>query len=351
MTKPSTRRSPSVSLAVALALAGFGTTGAAAQAQEAMRTETALEEVLVVGSRIKRVDEISSSPVQTLGESDLRINGSLSIGETLQTLPTVGPSFNSNGSAGTSHGTSSINLRNLGENRTLVLVNGHRWVNGAGTRGFRDFVDLNTIPQAIIERVELLQDGATAVYGADAIAGVVNMHTYRSFEGSRVKAYYGVSGESDRDTVGADLLLGHTWGNSNWMLALSYVDKKPIYSQDRELTAIPRNGLAAGTPEGLFIEDGLAGVVGFPVPSAGITRDPGVDGSVIANWRPANAATDRFNRYDNNYVVGPSTIASVYLQNSTQIADTLELRIEALYKFIALVCQVRSDIKPLFEFG
>ncbi len=328
MNKPPLKRlrSGSPALLAAMAAAGLG-----AQPAPAVGQEAALEEILVVGSRIKRVDEVSSSPVQTLGEADLRINGALSLGETLQTLPTVGPSLNLNGSAGTSHGTSSINLRNLGENRTLVLVNGHRWVNGAGTRGFRDFVDLNTIPQAIIERVEVLQDGATAIYGADAIAGVVNMHTYRTFEGSRVKAYYGQSGEGDRESVGADLLLGHSFGRSNWMLALSYVDKKPIYSQDRELTAIPLNGLAAGTPEGLFRESGLAGVVGFPVPSAGITRDPGVDGSVIANWRPADSATDRFNRYDNNYVVGPLTLKSVYLQNLTEIGDTLEFTLEALY--------------------
>ena len=119
-------------------------------------------------------------------------------------MPSVGSSLNSNGSAGTSHGSSSLNLRNLGANRSLVLVNGHRWVNGAGTRGFRDFVDLNTIPQAMIERVEVLQDGATAIYGADAIAGVVNLHTYKDFEGLRAKAYLGTSSESDRDTTNVD---------------------------------------------------------------------------------------------------------------------------------------------------
>ncbi|MGB5345990.1 MAG: TonB-dependent receptor plug domain-containing protein, partial [Woeseia sp.] len=166
-----------------------------------------IEEVVVTGSRIKRSDEVSSSPIQTLNEDDLRIDGSLSIGETLQTLPSVGSSLNSNGSAGTSHGASSINLRNLGENRSLVLVNGHRWVNGAGTRGFRDFVDLNTIPQAMIQRVEVLQDGATAIYGADAIAGVINLHTFQDFERLRAKAYYGSSSEGDRDTMNIDVLL------------------------------------------------------------------------------------------------------------------------------------------------
>lgn len=293
--------------------------------------EGAIEEVVVTGSRIKRRDEVSNSPVQTLNEDDLRIDGSLSIGETLQNLPSVGSSLNSNGSAGTSHGSSSINLRNLGNNRSLVLVNGHRWVNGAGTRGFRDFVDLNTIPQAMIERVEILQDGATAIYGSDAIAGVVNLHTYKNFEGVRVKGYVGSSSEGDRDTTSIDAIAGKSFGRSNVTLAVTYVDQDPIYTQDRSLTAIPLNGLSVGTPEGLVRETGLADVVGFPVPTAGITRDPGTDGSVVGNWRAVDTSTDTFNRYDNNYVIAPLERTSIFLQSTTALSDSLELTVEALW--------------------
>src|SRR3546814_6422848 len=99
--------------------------------------------------------------------SDLEATGVISIGALLQELPSVGSSFNSTGSGGTSHGSSSLNLRNLGAKRSLLLVNGRRWVNGAGTRGFRDFVDLNTITLAAVARVEALLDGAPAIYGAD----------------------------------------------------------------------------------------------------------------------------------------------------------------------------------------
>lgn len=291
----------------------------------------AIEEVVVTGSRIKRQDEVSNSPIQTLDEDALRIDGSLSIGETLQNMPSVGSSLNSNGSAGTSHGSSSINLRNLGENRSLVLVNGHRWVNGAGTRGFRDFVDLNTIPQAMIQRVEVLQDGATAIYGADAIAGVINLQTYSDFEGIRAKAYFGTSSESDRETTNIDVLFGRDFGTTNLMLAVTYVNQEPIYTQDRSLTAIPLNGLTVGTPEGLFREAGLAAVVGFTPPTAGITRDPGADGSVVSNWRAVDTATDTFNRYNNNYVVGPLERTSLFLQTTTELSDKLSMRVEAMY--------------------
>ncbi len=314
-----------------LCLGTLFVTSAAMPAHAQTDGSAAIEEVVVTGSRIKRQDEVSNSPVQSLSEDDLRIDGSLSIGETLQSLPSVGSSLNSNGSAGTSHGSSSINLRNIGENRSLVLVNGHRWVNGAGTRGFRDFVDMNTIPQAMIQRVEVLQDGATAIYGADAIAGVINLHTYKDFDGFRVKAYYGSSSEGDRNTTNIDLLYGADFGNTNVMLAVTHVDQDPIYTQDRELTAIPLNGLAVGTPEGLFREAGLPPVLGFTPPTAGITRDPGTDGSVIANWRAVDTATDRYNRYYNNYVTAPLQRTSVFLQSRTSISDALTFTVEALY--------------------
>ncbi len=245
-----------------------------------------IEEVVVTGSRIKRQDEVSNSPIQTLNEDDLRIDGSLSIGETLQTMPSVGSSLNSNGSAGTSHGSSSINLRNLGENRSLVLVNGHRWVNGAGTRGFRDFVDYEHDPAGD----DSARRGAAGWRHRDLRRRRYRRRrsTCRPIKTSKAcgrKPTSGSSSESDRDTTNIDLLFGRNFGATNLMFAVTYVDQDPIYTQDRSLTAIPLNGLAVGTPEGLFREAGLAAVVGFTPPTAGITRDPGADGSVIGNWR------------------------------------------------------------------
>jgi outer membrane receptor protein involved in Fe transport len=298
-------------------------------AQEVETTNNKDAEVIsITGSRIKRQSE-TPSPVQSFDFEDLNQNGVISLGEVLQELPSVGSSLNGNGSAGTSHGASSINLRNLGDNRSLVLVNGHRWVNGAGTRGFRDFVDMNTIPQAIVKRVEVLQDGATAIYGADAIAGVVNIYTYSDFVGTSIKTYYGESSQGDKETANIDVLWGKDIGDSNFMLAASYSDQKPIYTQDRELTAVPLNGLSTGTPEGLFRENSLASVVDFTVPSGGITREPGANGSDINNWRGVTS-NDKFNRYTDNYVVGPSERFSLYAQGVVPL-DFATLKIEALY--------------------
>ncbi|MCT8125088.1 TonB-dependent receptor [Alishewanella sp. BS5-314] len=309
------------------------------RAQDAAATEQAqqkaVEVISVTGSRILRRGETEGSPIQTIERSEMDIKGAMSIGEILQQLPSVGASLNDNGSAGTSHGTASINLRNLGENRSLILVNGNRWVNGAGSRGFRDFVDLNTIPYAIIERVEVLQDGATAIYGADAIAGVVNIHTVKDYDGAQLKAYAGQTSKQDRETVNLDLKLGRDWGRHNLFFAASYSDQKPILTQDRALTAIPLNGLSLGTAEGLFREANLAQVLNFPIPAQGITRAPGSDGNNLASWRPATT-NDRFNRYHDNYVVGPNERLSLYGQALFQLPDTAvfqdtRLRVELLH--------------------
>lgn len=303
-------------------------TAALAQEADNQQVEDNAEVISITGTRIKRQSE-TPSPVQSFDFEDLNQNGVISLGDVLQELPSVGSSLNGNGSAGTSHGASSINLRNLGDNRSLVLVNGHRWVNGAGTRGFRDFVDMNTIPQAIVKRVEVLQDGATAIYGADAIAGVVNIYTYSDFVGTSIKTYYGESSEGDKETANIDFLWGKDFGDSNFMLAASYSDQKPIYTQDRELTAIPLNGLATGTPEGLFRESSLENVMDFTIPSGGITRDPGSTGSDISAWRGVTS-DDKYNRYTDNYVVGPSERFSLYGQGVVPL-DFATLKIEALY--------------------
>ncbi|WP_339725738.1 TonB-dependent receptor [uncultured Paraglaciecola sp.] len=299
-----------------------------AQQVDTQQVQENTEVIAITGSRIKRQSE-TPSPVQAFDFEDLNQNGVISLGDVLQELPSVGSSLNGNGSAGTSHGASSINLRNLGDNRSLVLVNGHRWVNGAGTRGFRDFVDMNTIPQAIVKRVEILQDGATAIYGADAIAGVVNIYTHSDFVGASIKAYYGESSEGDKETANIDFLWGKDVGDSNFMLAASYSDQKPIYTQDRDLTAVPLNGLSTGTPEGLFRESSLDSVIDFTIPSGGITRAPGSDGSDIDNWRGVTSE-DTYNRYTDNYVVGPSERFSLYAQGIMPF-EFADLKIEALY--------------------
>ena len=150
--------------------------GAFAQSSE---DETALEEVVVTGSRIKRSDSSSISPISVLSEQDLAVSGNLTLENFIQDLPAVnGGDFGAGVNNG-NPGIATVSLRGLGPNRTLTLVNGKRFAS-ASVNGF---VDLNMIPTAIVERIEVLRDGASTVYGSDAIAGVVNIITKKDFEG------------------------------------------------------------------------------------------------------------------------------------------------------------------------
>ena len=131
-----------------------------------------VEEVVVTGSKIKSADLYSFAPVSEVTAEDIAISGKASIGEILAELPSQGSglsrTFNNGG-----EGSVRIDMRNLGSGRTLILVDGKRWVNSG--RGANSSVDLNSIPTALVERVEILRDGASAVYGSDAIAGVVTV--------------------------------------------------------------------------------------------------------------------------------------------------------------------------------
>ena len=230
-------------------------------------------DIVVTGSRLRRRDADSLGPLLTITSEDLAKSGTASVGELLQRLPSAGVSLNSNGSQGTSYGVSAINLRYLGGaegsgNRVLVLVDSRRWVDAVGQRGFRDFVDLNTIPLGMIEGIEILKDGASAIYGADAIAGVVNIKTVQPFDGLRGQARAGATDRGDGSEYQAFLNVGKTWSSGSIILSGSYYNSRPILTGARDLTRtslVPLTG-AGTSPSGLFILPGLAGNPYFGTP-------------------------------------------------------------------------------------
>src|SRR6185295_2358409 len=142
--------------------------------------EEYVEEIVVTGSRIPRVELTTAAPVTVLNRTQIESSGRPSIGDILQSIPeqsnAINTQFNNGGD-----GSTRINLRGLGTARTLVLVNGRRFV--AGGTGADASVDLNSIPTSAIQRIEILKDGASAVYGSDAISGVVNIITRKDFSG------------------------------------------------------------------------------------------------------------------------------------------------------------------------
>ncbi|NJN51980.1 MAG: TonB-dependent receptor plug domain-containing protein, partial [Gammaproteobacteria bacterium] len=138
-------------------------------------SEATVEEIVVTGSRILRGNQSAPTPITTLTAEDIVMTGQLNSADILRTLPAVGVSTISSSNSNfltTSGGVNTLDLRNLGEDRTLVLVNGRRYVSGiAGSNA----VDFNTIPTEMIERIDVITGGASAIYGSDALAGVVNV--------------------------------------------------------------------------------------------------------------------------------------------------------------------------------
>ncbi len=165
---------------------------------------SALEEVIVTGSRLPTPNEVSVSPISSIAAADIQQTGLTRVEDVLDTLPMVFPSLNSTNNFG-ADGTAAVNLRGLGVQRTLVLLDGVRL--GPGSTDGRNWSDLNQIPAALVERVDVLTGGASAVYGADAVAGVVNVIINTHFEGVKVEAGYHFNHHSNDDPYGLVPLL------------------------------------------------------------------------------------------------------------------------------------------------
>src|SRR6185312_16288883 len=178
-----------------------------------------LEAVEVTGSRIKKAEVEGQTPVLTITAQDIAQSGLASIGDVIQQLSVSGSSlntkFNSAGNfgfppdgGGVGSGSTTISLRNLGAKRTLILVDGLRWVNESSASGVSAAVDLNTIPSSIVDRIEILTDGASSLYGSDAIAGVINIITKKKTDGLALHAYYGDYSVGDGKTWSGNVSLG-----------------------------------------------------------------------------------------------------------------------------------------------
>jgi iron complex outermembrane recepter protein len=169
-----------------------------------------IEEITVTGSRIARDANLSGAlPVQTVGEQEIQLSGEFSLTDVVNDIPALLSSTSSESSIDSAFadGANILNLRGLGSNRTLVLVDGRRHVGGVqGTAA----VDVGSIPMRLVERVEVLTGGASAIYGADAVTGVVNFILKDDYEGFNIDASYGLSSRGDA----AQTALTATWGTN-----------------------------------------------------------------------------------------------------------------------------------------
>jgi iron complex outermembrane receptor protein len=219
----------------------------AALAQEQDQNEP-MEEVVVTGSRIVSTSLDAPSPVQSVTAEDIQATGILNTQDLLLKNPTFGtPTLSRTNSnfLTSGGGVSTVDLRNLGIDRTLTLVDGRRFVSGnPGSMA----VDYNTIPAQFIERIDVLTGGASAVYGSDAVAGVVNIIYKKNFEGVSFDGQYGASAENDNEETQFGITLGTNTedGRGNIMAHVGYTKQGAVYSRDRERSAVDQVSTGAG---------------------------------------------------------------------------------------------------------
>ncbi|MGV8932684.1 MAG: TonB-dependent receptor [Luteimonas sp.] len=264
--------------------AGFVST-ASAQATDGAKPSaaTTLKAVTVTGSHIKRAAITGVGPVTVIDAETIERSGATSIETLLQRLPaSAGFAGNQTNAywAGNGYGTTQVNLRGLGINRTLVLLNGRRIVNG-GT-GANSSVDLNIIPVALIERIEVLKDGASAIYGADAVAGVVNIITKKNFNGVEASIRYGQTFQQDGEDGALDLAWGVTTDRGSLMAAINYSESGAV-------------NMASRAPCGLAEVDGKLECVGSSSTIGGRALLP--DGSRINFNQDPNGNGDFYEPY------------------------------------------------------
>jgi len=263
---------------LAAAFGGLMIVSASAQQQPQVQ-----EEVVVTGTRIRTPGAESPSPLQVITSRDIEESGAVNLQQILLQNPVVGaPTFARTNStlASFSSGVATVDLRNLGTSRTLVLVNGRRHV--AGLPG-DSAVDLNAIPADFIERVEILSGGASSLYGSDAVAGVVNIILKKNFEGLALDASYGQSSEGDdtRTKISATWGANIDGGKGNVMVHAGYSRQGQVFSRDRDISTTDNIPTAFLTGEAADIQSLSLTTPFFSsfTPAGRVFLNPGVTGA------------------------------------------------------------------------
>ena len=281
---------------IALAIAAASSPALAQNAPADDPTAEQGREIVVTGSLIRGSREDAPAPIDVIGEEELSKQGSPSALDLLKNLPNsngiIGDANQFDARAQGNEGVASVNLRGLGPQRTLVLLNGKRIVQSGGS-GI-PIVDVNLMPSAAIGRIEVLKDGAAATYGSDAIAGVVNFITRTDQDGFRASADYRYIAGSDGDYGGA-LSYGHSGDGGRIFVAAGYQRRSELQTIDRDFTIQPY----PNNPQGGWSGGGNPGNFDFNATVGGLNFTTDLGCEALGGFRSlAGSATDRcFTQY------------------------------------------------------
>ncbi|KQY96333.1 TonB-dependent receptor [Brevundimonas sp. Root1423] len=344
---------------------------AMAQTAPAPQEETQLDEVVVTGSRIPQTNLVTTSPVTQVTGEDIDIAGVTRVEDLVNQLPQAFAAQNSTVSNGAS-GTATVSLRNLGSSRTLVLIDGRRMGYGSPND---DAADLNQIPEQLVERVEVLTGGASAVYGSDAVAGVVNFIMKKDFEGLQIDAQYGfyqhnndydgpgnlravIAGRaatnpaqfqlpddnvSDGESRSINITMGVASpdGRGNLMAYAGYRNNNPVLGGDRDYSSCSLGGQnAAGT-------EFTCGGSSTAFPGRFISLDSGSDSTVggttgvgTGTFTPFSAATGQYNFGPLNYYQRPDERYTLGAFGRYEVNDKVEAFAQLMFSDYQSVAQI-----------
>ncbi len=322
------------SLLAVTALSGFALTGQPAIAQD--DGDAVDDTIIVTGSRIPRADLQASSPISVVNQQDITLSGSVLVEDFLNELPQIAPELTSTTNNGGT-GASTVDLRALnalsGSPRTLILVNGRRFMSSDE----QGRIDVNNIPSALIQRVEVVTGGASSIYGSDAIAGAVNFILKDDFEGVELGGRYGVTDESDGDTYNVNLTIGGDFadGRGNAVVFADYYNRGEIRAGARPFSEFAMDDI--GAPNGFItlgsgripggqLNLGAAGGV-LPDGSTASTVKFTEDGTPISN----DVDGESFNFQPENYLQTPSERFLIFGQSHFEVSRFFDAYMEISY--------------------
>ena len=342
--------SSAVRLALSLGVVATAGTLGTAQAQTAANNSTdsksqSLETIVVTGSNIRRVDIETANPVVTIDRASIQQSGKLTLGDLVQDLPAVtGPITNPRVNNGGGTGFSSISLRGLGSARTLILVDGHRYLYG----------DVNAIPANAIERIEVLTAGASSVYGSDAVAGVVNFILRTNYQGAEFSADYGISDRDDGERKGYHFVFGQTTDKGSIMGGVDYNKYDSVLASNREFSknaiyyyygVAHVSGGSSRTPVGYIqlpsnLKSQFGGCSTVTLKSLGSTSSPAPN---FNDFRCYSSATDNYNfQAHGNVELTPQERTNAFIVGNYKLTDSIETYLELFHN----KTQSASQIAP-----
>lgn len=362
VTKLSTAVRLALSLGAVIAVGASGTAfakdsaGQDAAAQPAQKKAQTLQTVVVTGSLIRRVDLETSNPVVTIGRDQIKASGKMTLGQLVQDLPAMtGGNVNPQVNNGGGTGGSSVNLRGLGTNRTLVLVDGQRVLNS----------DPNSIPANMIERIEVLTDGASATYGSDAIGGVVNFILRKNYQGAQFTTNYGESDHNDGAQSGYSFTFGQTSDTGSIMGGIEYNKQDGVEAANRKfskntVSLYGTNGTSPHAPQPVasyvggsvnspygFIQlpTGLAGQFGCKY----VALNPGGNSQVASTanyhcYQNNGANSDKYNYAGVNLDMTPQERTNAFVMGTYNLSDNVQAYMNAYFDKTSSAFQMAPSV-------